>query len=83
MVETTLNYLAKMPERPVYYTYEPPSGVPWRNTNSKSPPPCFPGIGSVATKSTGVPSRIVHDRSVMLNASDCGASHVSPQSREI
>jgi len=32
MVETTLNYLADMSERPVYYLYEPPPGVPWRNT---------------------------------------------------
>jgi hypothetical protein len=32
MVETTLSYLAAMPERPAYYLYEPPAGVPWRNT---------------------------------------------------
>ena len=32
MVQTTLTYLAHMPERPVYYLYEPPAGVPWRNT---------------------------------------------------
>jgi len=32
MVEATLNYLADMPERPVYYFYPPPAGVPWRNT---------------------------------------------------
>jgi hypothetical protein len=32
MVETTLNYLAQMPERPAYYLYEPPAGTPWRNT---------------------------------------------------
>src|SRR5262245_267369 len=32
MVEATLNYLAQMPERPVYYFYEPPAGKPWRNT---------------------------------------------------
>jgi hypothetical protein len=32
MVETTLNYLAPMAERPVYYLYEPPAGTPWRNT---------------------------------------------------
>jgi hypothetical protein len=32
MVETTLNYLAHMPERPVYYLYPPPPGSPWRNT---------------------------------------------------
>ena len=32
MVETTLNYLAEMAERPAYYLYEPPAGVPWRNT---------------------------------------------------
>ena len=32
MVEATLNYLAAMPERPVYYQYKPPPGTPWRNT---------------------------------------------------
>jgi hypothetical protein len=32
MVESTLNYLAPMAERPYYYLYEPPAGVPWRNT---------------------------------------------------
>ena len=32
MVETTLNYLAPMPERPFFFQYEPPSGTPWRNT---------------------------------------------------
>ncbi len=32
MVESTLNYLAHMPERPVYYLHEPPSGTSWRNT---------------------------------------------------
>jgi hypothetical protein len=32
MVETTLTYLAQMPERPVYYLYDPPAGTPWRNT---------------------------------------------------
>jgi hypothetical protein len=32
MVETTLNYLARMAEKPVYYFYEPPAGTPWRNT---------------------------------------------------
>src|SRR5512147_1509717 len=32
MVEATLNYLAQMPERPAYYLYEPPAGMPWRNT---------------------------------------------------
>src|SRR2546422_6980815 len=32
MVEVTLHYLADMPERPVYYLYEPPPGTPWRNT---------------------------------------------------
>jgi hypothetical protein len=32
MVETTLNYLADMAERPAYYLYEPPPGTPWRNT---------------------------------------------------
>jgi hypothetical protein len=33
MVETTLNYLAPMDERPYYYTYPPPAGVPGRNTH--------------------------------------------------
>jgi hypothetical protein len=33
MVETTLNYLAAMAERPYYYTYPPPPGVPGRNTH--------------------------------------------------
>lgn len=32
MVETTLSYLADMPEKPVYYFCEPPPGTPWRNT---------------------------------------------------
>ena len=32
MVETTLNYLAPMPERPYYYLCEPPAGERWRNT---------------------------------------------------
>ena len=32
MVEATLNYLAPMPERPVYYTYPPPAGERFRNT---------------------------------------------------
>jgi hypothetical protein len=33
MVEATLNYLAPMAERPYYYTYAPPAGVPGRNTH--------------------------------------------------
>jgi hypothetical protein len=33
MVETTLNYLAPMEDRPYYYTYPPPAGVPGRNTH--------------------------------------------------
>ena len=33
MVETTLNYLAPMAERPYYYPYPPPAGVPGRNTH--------------------------------------------------
>jgi hypothetical protein len=33
MVESTLNYLAPMAERPCYYLYEPPAGTPWRNTS--------------------------------------------------
>jgi hypothetical protein len=32
MVEATLSYLAEMAERPAYYLYEPPPGMPWRNT---------------------------------------------------
>ncbi len=32
MVETILNYLAPMAERPYYYNYPPPDGIPWRNT---------------------------------------------------
>lgn len=32
MVETTLNYLAPMGERPYYYLSDPPAGTPWRNT---------------------------------------------------
>ena len=32
MVEATVNYIAEMPERPAFYLYEPPAGVPWRNT---------------------------------------------------
>ena len=32
-VEATLNYLARMDERPYYYTYPPPEGTPWRNTH--------------------------------------------------
>ena len=32
MVETTLNYLAPMSERPFFYTYTPPEGSPARNT---------------------------------------------------
>ena len=31
MVEATLNYLAPMAERPYFYTYAPPEGVPGRN----------------------------------------------------
>jgi hypothetical protein len=32
MPDVTLNYLAEMAERPVYYFYTPPPGVAWRNT---------------------------------------------------
>ncbi len=32
MVESMLNYLAPMSERPVYWLTEPPAGVRWRNT---------------------------------------------------
>ncbi len=31
-VEATVNYIAPMPERPAFYLYEPPAGIPWRNT---------------------------------------------------
>jgi hypothetical protein len=32
MVESTLNYLADMAEKPFFYIYEPPAGAPPRNT---------------------------------------------------
>jgi hypothetical protein len=32
MVESTINYLATMPERPFFYLYDPPAGEPRRNT---------------------------------------------------
>ncbi len=32
MVESTLNYLADMQERPFFYLYDPPAGMPRRNT---------------------------------------------------
>src|SRR5436190_1750568 len=32
MVESTLNYLADLAEKPYFYLYEPPPGTPWRNT---------------------------------------------------
>jgi hypothetical protein len=32
MVESTLNYLAEIPEKPFFYLYEPPPGMPTRNT---------------------------------------------------
>lgn len=32
MVESTVNYLAEMPEKPYFYLCEPPAGTPWRNT---------------------------------------------------
>ena len=35
MVESTLNYLAAMTERPGYWLTEPPPGVPWRNTKGE------------------------------------------------
>src|SRR5262249_41486219 len=31
-VETTVNYLGEMRERPFFYVHEPPPGMPWRNT---------------------------------------------------
>jgi hypothetical protein len=34
MVESTISYLAAMPERPFFYLYDPPAGAPWRNTKS-------------------------------------------------
>ena len=33
MVQATLNYLAPMDEKPVYYQYRPPAGIPSRNTH--------------------------------------------------
>jgi hypothetical protein len=33
MVETTLNYLAPIEDRPYFYTYKPPEGVPGANTH--------------------------------------------------
>ena len=33
MVESTLNYLAPIKERPRYYLYPPPEGQSWRNTH--------------------------------------------------
>ena len=38
MLDTTVTYLASMPERPVYYFYDPPPGVPWRNTKGDRRP---------------------------------------------
>ncbi len=32
MIESTLSYLADMPEKPFFYLYDPPAGAPWRNT---------------------------------------------------
>jgi len=32
MVESTVNYLAEMPEKPYFHVGEPPPGAPWRNT---------------------------------------------------
>ncbi len=32
MIESKLNYLAAMDERPAYYLYPPPAGTPMRNT---------------------------------------------------
>jgi len=32
MVESTISYLATMPERPFFYVYDPPAGEPRRNT---------------------------------------------------
>src|SRR5436309_1944881 len=34
MVESTLNYLADMPEKPFFYLYDPPPGTPRRNTTA-------------------------------------------------
>ena len=33
MVKASLNYLAPMEEKPVYYQYPPPPGTSWRNTH--------------------------------------------------
>src|SRR2546427_7443436 len=32
MIESTLNSLADLAEKPYFYLYEPPPGTPWRNT---------------------------------------------------
>ena len=32
MIESTLNYLAVLTEKPYFYLYDPPPGTPWRNT---------------------------------------------------
>ena len=38
MVESTLNYLAEMPEKPFFYLYEAPPGEPSRNTKGDRRP---------------------------------------------
>jgi hypothetical protein len=38
MTSSTLNYLAAMPEKPVYYYSEPPPGQRWRNTRGDRRP---------------------------------------------
>lgn len=37
-VESTIQYLAEIPERPYYFMYEPPNGEPWRNVRGDAHP---------------------------------------------
>ena len=48
MIETTLNYLADMAERPAYYLYEPPAGTPRRNTKGDKRPVAVRDARSIA-----------------------------------
>jgi hypothetical protein len=79
MVETTLNYLATMPERPYFYTYAPPEGTPWRNTTGDrrvvavhdarelSAPPSLDGEGfCLVCHTTAVAD--LHDQSAIRDA---------------
>jgi hypothetical protein len=38
VVETTISYVAPMPERPYFFLYEPPAGTAWRNTKGDRRP---------------------------------------------